>query len=82
MDNAKDLDIDLSIYNLLEYSNNYSMMSGSLWSYHTDEVNHDANKINADNHGTDNCKIVANESFEYKTKIIGSKPIDNNTLDK
>ena len=23
-----------------------------------------------------------NESFEYKTNILGSKPIDNNTLDK
>ena len=26
-------------YNLLEYSDNYSMTSGSLWNYYRDEVN-------------------------------------------
>ena len=30
IDNAKDLDIVMPIYNLLEYSQNYSMASGSL----------------------------------------------------
>ena len=29
-DNAKDLGIVMSVYNLLEYSDNYSMTSGSL----------------------------------------------------
>ena len=28
--NAKDLDIDIPMYNLLDYSDNYSMTSGSL----------------------------------------------------
>ena len=33
VDNAKDLDIVMPMYNLLEYSDNYSMTSGSLWNY-------------------------------------------------
>ena len=31
IDNAKDIDIVMSMYNLIEYSNNYSKTSGSLW---------------------------------------------------
>ena len=30
-DNAEDIDIAMPIYNLIEYSNNYSKTSGSLW---------------------------------------------------
>ena len=29
----------MPMYNLLEYSDNYSMTSGSLWNYYRDEVN-------------------------------------------
>ena len=32
--NAEDFDIVMSMYNLLEYSGNYSMTSGSLWNYY------------------------------------------------
>ena len=32
-DNAKDLDVIMPIYNLTEYSDNYSKTSGSLWQY-------------------------------------------------
>ena len=31
IDNAKDLDIVMPMYNLMKYSNNYSKISGSLW---------------------------------------------------
>ena len=31
VDNAKDLDVVLSMYNLVEYSNNYSKTSRTLW---------------------------------------------------
>ena len=31
--NAKDIDIVMSMYNLIEYSDNYSKISGSLWQY-------------------------------------------------
>ena len=33
IDNAKDLDILMPTYNLIEYSDNYSKTSGSLWQY-------------------------------------------------
>ena len=32
-DNAKDTDIVMPMYNLVEYSDNYSKTSGSLWQY-------------------------------------------------
>ena len=39
IDNAKDIDIIMPMYNLLEYSDNYSKTSGSLWQYYKDEPN-------------------------------------------
>ena len=36
-DNAEDLDVIMSMYNLLEYSKNYTKAAGSLWSYYRDE---------------------------------------------
>ena len=36
IDNAEDLDIVMPMYNLLEYSQNYSMTSGNLWNYYRD----------------------------------------------
>ena len=38
VDNAEDIDIALPMYNLLEYSENYSMTSGSLRNYYRDKV--------------------------------------------
>ena len=35
------------MYNLLEYSENYSITSGSFWIYYRDEVNDDANENDA-----------------------------------
>ena len=34
IDNAKDIDTVMPIYNLIEYSNNYSKTSGTLWQYY------------------------------------------------
>ena len=61
----------MPIYNLSEYSDNYSWTSGSLWNYYRDALN-DSNKINNDRKKT-------SKSFEYKKKIIGRTPDDNNT---
>ena len=36
-DNAKDIDIVMPMYNLIEYSDNYSKTSGSLWKYYRHE---------------------------------------------
>ena len=33
IDNAKDIDIVMSMYNLIEYSDNYAKTTGSLWQY-------------------------------------------------
>ena len=37
IDNAKDIEIVIPMYNLIEYSDNYSKTSGSLWQYYRDE---------------------------------------------
>ena len=37
VDNAQDIDITMPMYNLIEYSDNYSKTSGSLWQYYKDE---------------------------------------------
>ena len=75
----EDLDIVMPMYNLLEYSDNYSMTSESLWNYYRVEVNDSGNEI--DYNDKINNKIKASKSFEYKTKIIGSTPNNNNILD-
>ena len=37
MDNAHDIDIEMPMYNLIEYSDNYSETSGSLWQHYKDD---------------------------------------------
>ena len=39
IDNAHDIDIVMPMYNLTEYSDNYSKTSGSLWQYYKDDPN-------------------------------------------
>ena len=39
IDNAQDIDIVMPMYNLIEYSDNYSKISGSLWQYYKDDPN-------------------------------------------
>ena len=39
IDNAKYIDIIIPMYNLIEYTDNYSKTSGRLWQYHRDEPN-------------------------------------------
>ena len=62
IDNAEYFDKVMPMYNLLEYSQNYSMTSESSWSYFRDK--------------TDNINDNASDgkSFKYKTKIIGKAP--------
>ena len=54
IDNAKDIDIVMPMYNLIEYSDSYSKTSGSLWQYYKDEPN-------------DN--LTDSESFKSKIKV-------------
>ena len=66
---------------MLEYSDNYSVTSASLWNYYTDEINDDANESNTANNRINNNKTITSKSFEYKAKLIGSTLNRNNTLD-
>ena len=38
IDDAQDLDLGTPMYNLIEYSSNYSETTGSLWFYSKDEA--------------------------------------------
>ena len=66
-EDADDLDIVMSMYNLLEYSKNYRKTIGSLYSYYRDELSDDADDNNFDNIKADNSN-----TFKYKNKITGN----------
>ena len=72
IDNAEELDIVMPMYNLLEYSDNHSMTSGSLWNYCRDEIDDDADENNAAINKINNNKTITSKYFEYKTKLIGT----------
>ena len=63
IDNAEYIDIVMPMYNLIEYSDNYSKTSGSFWQYCKDipAVNNNENIV--DFNGTN-----ATDSFDFKTK--------------
>ena len=67
IEDADDLDIVMSMYNLLQYSKNYRKTIGSLYNYYRDELNDDA-----DDNNFDNIKVVNSNKFKYKNKIISS----------
>ena len=62
----------MPMYNLLEYSDNYSITSGCLQNYYRDEVNDDTNENDGD-YRINNKKTTTNYFFEYKTKTINTK---------
>ena len=66
----------MSMYILLEYSNNYFMISGRLLNYSKDEVNDSAIEFNNDSNKINSSKTITSKSFECKTEIIGSTPND------
>ena len=66
IDNATHIDVIRSMYNLIEYSDNYSKTSGSLWQYYRDEpALTDAGAI-TNFHAADNSAL-----FKFKQKITG-----------
>ena len=69
--NAKDIDIVMPMYNLIEYSNNYSKTSGSLWQYCKDipAVNNNGDIVNFNG-------ANATDSFNSKAKITGQTDDD------
>ena len=62
VDYADFINIAMPMYNLSEYSDNYSDTSGSLWDFRRDEIVNNANVTNTDNA----------PSFKYKASIIGN----------
>ena len=61
----------MSMYNLIEYSDNYSKTSGSLWQYYRNEPFLDDNCAIADFTADDNNSA----SFRFKTKKLCTKNI-------
>ena len=54
------------MYNLIEYSGNYSDTSGSLWDFKRDEIVNNANVTNDDNA----------PSFKYEASLISNTEAD------
>ena len=61
IESPDEVDIFMSMYNLLGYSQNYSVTSRSLWNYYKDEID------NINDNASDG------KSFKYK-KIVGKSP--------
>ena len=55
--NNTDLDIAMLMYKLLEYSDNYSMASESLWNYYRDEVDDDNKHTSDGNYQPVSCLL-------------------------
>ena len=65
VDYADFINITVPIYNLIEYSDNYSDTSGSLWNFKRDEIEEDAD-----------LTINNASSFKYKANLIGNTAAD------
>ena len=61
VDEVNRIYIKMPMHNLIEYSNNYSDTSGSLWHFKRDEV-----PVNNADMSIDNS-----ESFKYKAALVG-----------
>ena len=66
IDNAEDLDIVMSMYNLLEYIDNYFMVWETLWNSYRDEVNDNDDDENDDDGFRVSNSKTTRKSFEYK----------------
>ena len=56
----------MSMYNLIEYSDNYAKISRRLWQYFRDKPDHN---------------LRDSESFKSKIKITGKTPVNNSEKD-
>ena len=74
IDDCQDLDIAMSLYNLLYYSKNYQRTSGSLWNYYGDEPNSGVEN-------NFNYSIKESKSFDYKTGLVGKLEGTNTELE-
>ena len=65
VDNAEHINIAMPMHNLIEYSNNYSDTSGSLWKFKRDETEEYVDLTNNNS-----------SSFKYKSSFIGDTDAD------
>ena len=68
VDEVDHVDIVMLTYNLIEYSDNYSDTSGSLWQFKRNEVPTNNPNLTIDN----------SQSFKYKAALVGKKANQNN----
>ena len=71
IDDVEDLDLVMPMYNLIEYSSNYSETTGSLWFYSKDEATNFKDEI-----------LKTLMIFKNKTKLLGNtvdQPLPNQT---
>ena len=68
---AHNLDIIMPMYNLIEYSDNYSDTSGNLWQFKRGEQN-------MNNRNPANVTTTDSWSFKYKLSLIGKSTAANN----
>ena len=69
VDNADNLEVIMPMCNLIEYSDNYSDTSGSLWQFKRDKslVNNDEN--------SDDVSKTNSTCFKYKSRFIGESTV-------
>ena len=72
VDYADFIDITMPMYNLIEYSDNYSDTSGSLWGFKKDEIVNNADVTNDDDA----------PPFKYRASIIIGNIENNGTKSK
>ena len=58
----------MPMYNLIEYSDNYSDTSGSLWQFKRDEIEGDVDLTVDDQHVPNNSS-----SFKYKSSFVTNR---------
>ena len=68
IDEVEHINIAMPMYNLIEYSDNYSDTSGSLWQFKRDEIEGDVDL-------TVNAQHIPNNSssFKYKSSFITNR---------
>ena len=70
-DSAKEIKVVMPVYNLTEYSDNYSKILINLWQYYRDKPS----LYNNDNIVDFTAANHSSKSFEYKQKITGKEMI-------
>ena len=65
IDEAEHINIAMPMYNLIEYSDNYSDTSGNLWQFKRDEIEEDVDLKNNNS-----------SSFKYKLSFISDADAD------